>query len=82
MVGALATLLGSSAIIWLGLLARYRCDTELLRTEPRSLVPWRGTHVAVAFFLYVVLPVMAVVIVQQRFDIPWEEKHRLDRIQL
>ncbi len=73
MVGALATLLGSSAIIWLGLLARYRCDTELLRTEPRSLVPWRGTHVAVAFFLYVVLPVIAVVIVQQRFDIPWEE---------
>ena len=73
MAGAVAILLGSSAVIWLGLLARYRCNTELLGTEPRSLVPWRGTHVAVAFFLYVVLPVMSVVIVQQRFDIPWDE---------
>ena len=73
MAGAVAILLGSSAVIWLGLLARYRCNTELLGMEPRSLVPWRGTHVAVAFFLYVVLPVLSVVIVQQRFDIPWDE---------
>lgn len=70
---AIVVIISMSAVIWLGLLARRRAVGELLRTEPRSLVPWRGTHVAVAFFLYLVASLIATLFVQQRFGIPGEE---------
>ena len=59
-----------SGIIWLVIYNRYRTQGTILASEPRSLVPWNGfPHVALAFFIYVILPIVWLLLLQRWFEI-------------
>jgi membrane protease YdiL (CAAX protease family) len=59
-----------SGLLWLVIYNRYRTQGEILTSAPRSLVPWNGfPHVALAFFIYVVLPLVWLFLLQRWFDL-------------
>jgi membrane protease YdiL (CAAX protease family) len=70
-ISALVTLLiPLSGLLWLVIYNRYRTQGEILTSEPRLLVPWNGfPHVALAFFIYVVLPLVWLFLLQRWFDL-------------
>ena len=71
LTSALVTLLlPAFAFGWLTLYQRYRKEGHLLASEPRELVPWNGfPHVALAFFIYVILPLVWLLLLQRWFEI-------------
>ena len=71
LTSALVTLLlPACAFGWLFLYQRYRKEGHLLASEPRTLVPWNGfPHVALAFFIYVILPLVWLILLQRWFEI-------------
>ena len=70
-VSIIATLLIPLCILcWLAICQRFRIRGRLLESEPRSLVPWNGfPHVALAFFIYVILPLVWLILLQRWFEI-------------
>ena len=71
LTSALVTLLlPAFAFGWLILYQRYRKEGHLLASEPRELVPWNGfPHVLLAFFIYVILPLVWLLLLQRWFEI-------------
>ena len=68
---ALVTLLiPLSGLCWLIIYNRYRRQGTILASEPRLLVPWNGfPHVALAFFIYVILPLVWLLLLQRWFEL-------------
>lgn len=82
-VSIIATLLIPLCILcWLAICQRFRIRGRLLESEPRSLVPWNGfPHVALAFFIYVVLPLVWLLFVQRWFGlVPDSDLTQLPRV--
>ncbi|MDH3719668.1 MAG: CPBP family intramembrane metalloprotease, partial [Planctomycetota bacterium] len=67
---------------WAQILMRVAQGQELLSASPRYDVPWRGVHVALAFFVYVIVPGMSVVVTAWRFDLPSLTEIPNDNVQI
>ena len=66
----LAVFLGASLVIWARIVLRLSQGQDVLPTSPRYDVPWRGIHVALAFFVYVIVPGMSVILAAWKFGVP------------
>ncbi|MEK6246812.1 MAG: hypothetical protein N2C12_01450, partial [Planctomycetales bacterium] len=65
----LGSALVTAIVLWGILIARSTRGKQILATEPRRLVPWRGWQVAVAFFLYLAAAILANLIVMSHFKL-------------
>ncbi|NIP84877.1 MAG: CPBP family intramembrane metalloprotease [Planctomycetales bacterium] len=78
----LALGLFASLVLWGHIVWRLAQGRELLAASPRRVVPWRGVHVALAFFVYVIVPSLSLVLVAWRFGVPRLDELPRDNVQV
>ncbi len=77
-----ATLGLISLSIWWLVFRRSQRGETVLAAEPRRDVPWQGRHVALAFFIYLLFPVLGELAARWHFEVPTDENLQYGKVEV